>query len=63
MMAASTIAQPATDLPKSIRRFVCEKPVCPSLPKQSPKACWDLVIKLGVHVKRDKAALKTLSQW
>jgi hypothetical protein len=56
------LAQPATDLPRPIRRIVCEKPVCPSPPKQSPKARWDLPIKLGVHIKRDKAALKTLSQ-
>jgi len=57
------LAQPATDLPRPIRRIVCEKPVCPSPLKQSPKARWDLPVKLGVHVKRDKAALKTLSQW
>ena len=54
------LARQLAYLPVPIRRIVCEKTPCPQQSRQnSPKATWDLPVKLGIETGYNK----TLRQW
>jgi tetratricopeptide (TPR) repeat protein len=54
------LARQQAELPVPIRRLVCEKTACPQPPRpKSPKAAWNLPVKLGIETGYNN----TLHQW